>query len=148
MIARARFVLEAIAAGLVTGLILVTCVDVVGRYVFNNPLTGAYEITQVLLGALVFVAMPLTTGKGGHVEVDLLMPLLPTAVRRALGQIGGVVAALVMGYFAWRLAILAEDQFHTQLATSGLGIKLWYFGVIGIVSFAASAVVALLRRPE
>ncbi|OOY04613.1 TRAP transporter small permease [Thioclava sp. F28-4] len=148
MIARARFVLEAIAAGLVTGLILVTCVDVVGRYLFNNPLTGAYEITQVLLGALVFVAMPLTTGKGGHVEVDLLMPLLPTAVRRALGRIGGVVAALVMGYFAWRLAILAEDQFHTQLATSGLGIKLWYFGVIGIVSFAASAVVALLRRPE
>ncbi|OOY19438.1 hypothetical protein BMI86_16740 [Thioclava sp. DLFJ5-1] len=148
MIARARFVLEAIAAGLVTGLILVTCVDVVGRYLFNNPLTGAYEITQVLLGALVFVAMPLTTGKGGHVEVDLLMPLLPTAVRRALGRIGGVVAALVMGYFAWRLAILAEDQFHTQLATSGLGIKLWYFGVIGIVSFVASAVVALLRRPE
>ncbi|PFG64808.1 TRAP-type C4-dicarboxylate transport system permease small subunit [Thioclava sp. ES.031] len=148
MIARARFVLEAIAAGLVTGLILVTCVDVVGRYLFNNPLTGAYEITQVLLGALVFVAMPLTTGKGGHVEVDLLMPLLPTAVRRALGRTGGVVAALVMGYFAWRLVILAEDQFHTQLATSGLGIKLWYFGVIGIVSFAASAVVALLRRPE
>jgi len=148
MIARARFVLEAIAAGLVTGLILVTCIDVIGRYAFNNPLTGAYEITQVLLGALVFVAMPLTTGKGGHVEVDLLVPLLPAAVRRALARVGGAVAALVMAYFAWRLVILTQDQFHTQLATSGLGIKLWYLGVIGSLSFAVSAVVAILRRPE
>ncbi|KEO51424.1 TRAP transporter small permease [Thioclava indica] len=148
MIARVRFILEAIAAGLVTGLILVTCIDVIGRYAFNNPLTGAYEITQVLLGALVFVAMPLTTGKGGHVEVDLLVPLLPAVVRRALARIGGAVAALVMAYFAWRLVILTQDQFHTQLATSGLGIKLWYLGVIGSLSFAVSAVVAILRRPE
>ena len=148
MIARVRFILEAIAAGLVTGLILVTCIDVIGRYAFNNPLTGAYEITQVLLGALVFVAMPLTTGKGGHVEVDLLVPLLPAAVRRALARIGGAVAALVMAYFSWRLVILTQDQFHTQLATSGLGIKLWYLGVIGSLSFAVSAVVAILRRPE
>ena len=148
MIARVRFILEAIAAGLVTGLILVTCIDVIGRYAFNNPLTGAYEITQVLLGALVFVAMPLTTGKGGHVEVDLLVPLLPAVVQRALARIGGAVAALVMAYFAWRLVILTQDQFHTQLATSGLGIKLWYLGVIGSLSFAVSAVVAILRRPE
>lgn len=148
MIARGRFVLEAIAAGLVTGLILVTCFDVVGRYLFNNPLTGAYEITQVLLGALVFVAMPLTTGKGGHVEVDLLMPILPPVLRRMLGRIGSAIAALVMLYFAWRLVILTQDQFHTQLATSGLGIKLWYFGVIGVLSFAVSALVAMLRRPE
>ncbi|KEP71724.1 C4-dicarboxylate ABC transporter permease [Thioclava dalianensis] len=148
MIARARFVLEAIAAGLVTGLILVTCTDVIGRYLLNNPLTGAYEITQVLLGALVFVAMPLTTARGGHVEVDLLVPLLPKVMQRALARIGGAIAALVMAYFAWRLISLTQDQFHTQIATSGLGIRLWYLGAIGVLSFAVSAVVALLRRPE
>ena len=51
MIERARLALNVAAAFLMTGLVLVTCIDVVGRYLFNNPLGGAFELTQVLLGA-------------------------------------------------------------------------------------------------
>jgi len=148
MIRKGRIALEALAAGLVTGLILVTCVDVVGRYLFNHPFAGAYELTQVLLGALVFVALPLTTGKGGHVEVDLLVPILPRHVNIMLARLGGAVAALTFVYFTYRLVILTHDQFTTKLATTGLGMQLWYLAAVGVVSCAISAVVALLRRPE
>ena len=41
------------AALLLFSLILVTCVDVVGRYFFSAPLSGAFEITEILLAALV-----------------------------------------------------------------------------------------------
>lgn len=148
MIRKGRLALEAIAAGLVTGLILVTCIDVVGRYMFNSPLSGAYEMVQCLLGALVFVALPLTTAKGGHVEVDLLLPLLPEQVNRVLGRLAGAISALVLLYFAYRLALLASDQFHTKLATSALGFQLWYLAAVGTASCAVSAAIALLRRTE
>jgi TRAP-type transport system small permease protein len=147
MIARARFALEIAAAVLVAGLVLVTCVDVVGRYLFNNPLSGAFEMTQVLLGALVFVALPLTTSKGGHVEVDLFLPLLPRTVANGLARFGGGVMAAVLLYFAFRLVLLTEDQFAAGSRTSALGIPMWGLGVIGVASCLLSALIAVMRRP-
>jgi TRAP-type transport system small permease protein len=147
MIARARFALEITAAVLVAGLVLVTCADVVGRYLFNNPLSGAFEMTQVLLGALVFVALPLTTAKGGHVEVDLFLPLFPRQVAVALGRFGGMVMAAALLYFAFRLVILTQDQIASGARTAALGLPMWGLGVIGVASCLLSAVIAVMRRP-
>lgn len=143
-----RLLLEGLCAGLVAGLILVTCVDVAGRYLFNKPLAGAYELTQILLGALIFAALPLTTGKGGHVEVDLLMHLMPAPARRVLGVIGAALTSLVLAFFAWRLIWLVGDLRVTRLSTPGLFIPLWYLAAIGVVSCIISAIVALQRRAE
>lgn len=147
MIARARFALNAAAAVLMAGLVLVTCIDVVGRYLFDSPLGGAFELTQVLLGALVFVALPLTTAAGAHVEVDLLVPLLPQAMMRVLGWLGGIVTAAVLLYFAFRLIILTQDHLAVGTRTAALGLPMWVLGVIGVASCCISAVIAMARRP-
>nr|WP_321443732.1 TRAP transporter small permease [uncultured Cohaesibacter sp.] len=146
MIGKAKLFLEGIAALLVTGLVLVTCVDVVGRYAFNAPLSGAFELTQVCLAALVFVALPLTTLHGGHVEVDLLLPFLPYKLRHALGRFGGAVMGLIFVYFAFRLAIMAQDQFAAGTRTAGLGISYWWLASLGGLSCFASGLLAIFRR--
>lgn len=148
MIARARQALNGAAACLMTGLVLVTCVDVVGRYLFNNPLGGAFELTQVMLGALVFAALPLTTGAGAHVEVDLLVPLLPDRLAAILGRIGGRVTAAVLLYFAFRLAILTEDHLVDGTQTASLGLPMWVLGATGVASCIISAAVAAVRKPK
>ncbi|WP_210191307.1 TRAP transporter small permease [Rhizobium sullae] len=129
------------------GLVLVTCIDVVGRYLFDSPLGGAFELTQVLLGALVFVALPLTTAAGAHVEVDLLVPLLPQAMVRVLGWLGGIVTAAVLLYFAFRLIILTQGHLAVGTRTAALGLPMWVLGVIGVASCCISAVIAMARRP-
>jgi TRAP-type C4-dicarboxylate transport system permease small subunit len=146
MIRRARRALELISALLVTGLVLVTVVDVVGRYLFNAPLAGAFEITQLLLGALVFAALPLTTAKGAHIEVDLLLPLLPGGVSHGLARFAGVVTAFVFVFFAWRLALLTKDHLAAGTRTSGLGLPLWGLGVTGVASTLVCAAIAARRR--
>lgn len=148
MRARAGLALELLAALMVTGLVLVTCLDVVGRYLFDSPLGGAFELIEVLLAALVFAALPITTWKGGHVEVDLLLPLLPRGAARALGRLGGAVVAAVLLFFAFRLVLLTEDLLAAGTRTAGLGLALWSLGVLGTLSCIASAVLALVRRPE
>lgn len=147
MIGRARLALNVAAAVLMTSLVLVTCIDVIGRYLFNNPLGGAFELTQVLLSALIFAALPLTTGTGAHVEVDLLVPLLPRQVARALGRLGGLVTAAVLLYFAFRLVILTEDYFAVGTRTAALGLPMWVLGAMGAASCSVSAVIAAVRRP-
>ena len=92
--------LAAIAALLIALMIGVTCIDVIGRYLLDRPFGGAYELTQILLAAQVFVALPLTTADGGHVEVDLALHLFPRRVQVLMGRFAGYVSALALAYFA------------------------------------------------
>src|SRR4029077_1450758 len=69
--------LGVIAAVLLFGLMVLTCVDVVGRYFLNRPVYGAFEITEMLLAALIFLGLPLVTLRNEHVNVDVLDPITP-----------------------------------------------------------------------
>ncbi|MDO5528933.1 MAG: TRAP transporter small permease [Paracoccus sp. (in: a-proteobacteria)] len=140
--------LASIAALLILLMIVVTCVDVVGRYIFNRPFAGAFELTQLLLGALVFTALPLTGADGGHVEVDLALHLLPPPVQRLLGRIAGVIAGVALAYFAWRLTKIGIQQLGTGQRTSSLAIPMAPLAFLAAASCAVSAVISVLRRPE
>lgn len=92
-------VLAACAALMLAMLVGVTVVDVVGRYLLNAPMAAAYELTQIALAALVFIALPMTTADDGHVEVDLVMHVLPPRVAAWLGWLAGLGQRLRAGLF-------------------------------------------------
>lgn len=54
----------------------VTFVDVVARYVFNRPLRGAFEVTELLLVVLIFGGLPLVSHADEHVTMDFIDKLL------------------------------------------------------------------------
>ena len=50
--------------GYVAGILLfclmtLTCIDVIGRYFFNTPVTGGFELTEMMLAALIFFGLSL-----------------------------------------------------------------------------------------
>ena len=49
-----------------------TVVDVVSRDAFNISITGLFEVTEVLMGILVFAGVPIITARDGHVAVTLM----------------------------------------------------------------------------
>ena len=53
-------------------LMVMTCIDVIGRYFFNSPLDGATELTQLMMGLIVFAILPTVCYREEHVSVDLL----------------------------------------------------------------------------
>lgn len=138
--------LAAVAALMIALLIAVTCIDVIGRYALNRPFGGAYELTQMLLAALVFVALPLTSADGGHVEVDLALHLFPRPVQRLLGRLAGLISALVLAYFAWRLILIGIAQIHEGTRSASLAVPMAPLAFLGAASCAASAVAMILRR--
>jgi TRAP-type transport system small permease protein len=138
-------VLQAASVVLISALVLVTVADVIGRYALNAPLPGAFELTQVLLGALVFAALPLTTLRGEHVEVDLMAHVLPQRVQTALGIFAGFVSGIVLLAFAGRLWIVAAEQMAVGSRTASLGIPTVLIAVLGVASCAASAAIAVLK---
>ncbi len=65
------------AALVLFGLMALTCADVVGRYFLGMPISGAFEMTEMLLASLIFAGLPLVTLRNDHITVDLLDPVVP-----------------------------------------------------------------------
>lgn len=126
-------------------LVLVTCVDVVGRYFFSAPLNGAFEITEILLAALVFAALPLTTDRKEHIEVDLLNVILPNVVKQYLSAFAGLFSAALLATLSWRLALHAMQAATDGSMTNALSIPLAPFGYLAAFSCFVSALIAFLR---
>ena len=64
-------VLGFVAAAVLFAMMTLTFVDVFGRKFFTKPIYGAYEITEFLMGMLIFSALPLVTARQGHVTIDV-----------------------------------------------------------------------------
>jgi TRAP-type C4-dicarboxylate transport system permease small subunit len=117
------FTLLGICAGvLAAAMMLVTTVDVGGRFFFNRPLHGAFEATEVMMGLLVFLALPLTTRRREHITVTMFDHLLPEWVKRGAGLVFGLVCAAVCGLLAWRLGLYGERLLRVGEVTLELGI--------------------------
>ncbi|MFC3529364.1 TRAP transporter small permease [Paracoccus mangrovi] len=140
--------LAVVAALLIALMIGVTCIDVFGRYLLNRPFGGAYELTQMLLAALVFVALPLTTADGGHVEVDLALHMFSRRVQVLMGRLAGLVSAAALAYFAWRLAVIGLDQWHEGTRSASLMLPMAPLAFLAAISCAVSSLILILPRDE
>ncbi len=68
--------LQLFTAFILFALMVITVLDVVGRYVLNAPLVGAFELTKLSMGLLVFSALPLVTARERHIVVGMFEPIL------------------------------------------------------------------------
>src|SRR5690242_8311500 len=87
---------------------VLTFADVVARYLFNRPIRGGFEITEMLLLVLIFAGLPLVSHADEHVTMDFIDRLLPP---RALGAMVRFVHGIVAGLFAflsWQVFLKAE----------------------------------------
>ncbi|MGO3741685.1 TRAP transporter small permease [Kerstersia sp.] len=101
--------LNAIAAILLTAMMLLTVIDVGGRYFFNRPVLGSFEITEIMLAGLVFCTLPLVTLAHEHISVDLFENALPARLRRLRNALVQCLCAVAMLFVAWRLVPKAMD---------------------------------------
>ncbi len=136
--------LAVLLAAVPLAMVAVTVADVVGRR-FDRPLPGAIEIIELLMGLLVFGALPGVTAERGHVTVGLFDGALGAAARRVRDRLVALLSAAVLAVIAWRLVAKTVEL-------AGFGDRSTYLGVplapmAGFMALmAAWAVVELLRQ--
>ena len=104
---RADAVLGIAASALLFAMMCLTFVDVVARYLFNSPIRGGFEMTELTLLVLIFAGLPLVSHGDEHVTMDFIDRMLPP---RALDLLVRVVHALVAAMFfflTWQMLIKA-----------------------------------------
>lgn len=136
--------LGAIAALLLFGMMVLTFVDVMMRYVFNAPIGASFEITELALGLLIFAALPLVSLKDEHVAIDLIDMIVPAGVIRFMQRVVNLIVAICLGVLAWRLWDTAARfaSYGDTTATAQIPIAPFYY-VMAVLSVVTALVVLI-----
>jgi len=140
-----ELLLSAASGALLLALTLVTCIDVVARYWFNAPLSGAYELTEIFLASLVFLALPVTTSRGEHVEVDLMDMVAGGRITRAVQPLAGLLVALVLAVFSWRLVLHGQRLAQDGAVSDSLSLPLAPVALLAAAACGLACLAAVLR---
>lgn len=95
------------ASAILMAMMCLTFVDVVARYVFNRPLRGGFELTELLLLVLIFAGLPLVSHADEHVTMDFIDRVLTARARAWLNRIVHLIVAALMFFMTWQVTIKA-----------------------------------------
>jgi TRAP-type C4-dicarboxylate transport system permease small subunit len=117
--------LEAVISLCLLAMVAVTVIDVAGRYFFNAPLSGGYEMSELLMGLTVFAALPLASRAESHLAIGLLTDRLTGNARRWHRIVILFISALGLGFIGWRMGVQAMIVKGSMASTGSLQIPLW-----------------------
>jgi len=133
-------ILSYAAAGVLLCMMLLTTVDVGGRYLFKTPITGVFELTEFMMVCVVFLALAFTQSRKGHIEVDLIVRRFPKTVQRAVSVVNNLFTFLILTLIAWKSFERALEVLRLEEVSGTLSIPVYPF--VFVVSLGA-AVMAL-----
>lgn len=139
------------SAALLFAMMVLTFVDVVGRYVFSAPIFGAAEMIQFLLAMTIFAGLGLVNAYDEHIAVELLEGPLQAMMPKLRPFLIQLFSLIGMAVIAWQLAVFAEESAVNNRITVVLEWPLAYLAAI-IASLSALSLVAqilgLIDRPK
>lgn len=127
---------------LLTLTLLITA-DVFMRYVLNDPIFGAQDISILFLISIVALSIPYTARKGLHIFLELLTPILKPVGNRIADIIMRFSSAGVLGVMVWRLIHSGAEasDFGEQTQLLKLSFEPFYYILaVGFTLYAINLV--------
>ena len=133
------------AAVLLFCLMMLTTADVIGRYVFNWPIRGAFELTELLLLTLIFAGLPLASRADEHVTLDFIDMLLGNSGRLLLRRFVDLFCGLLFLGLAYRVWIKADKIAGYGDTTEVLRVPVGPFVYFMAIMVAVTGIVHLTK---
>lgn len=122
-------ILNALAGGSFIIMTLLTCWQVITRYIFKNPSSWSEELVSYLFAWMALLGASLVVGERGHMNIPLLVEKSGPSMRKMLcifaELIAAVFAAVILVYGGMQITNLAMGQM-----TSSLGVTVGVFYVV------------------
>lgn len=110
--------------------------DVTGRYIFNKPILGAFELTEFMVLVLIFSYLGYAQAKKSHVSVDLFMMFFPKKLKVYIEIFNHVSCLAIMILIAWMGFEKALEMMETGESSPNLALPSYpfvFFLVVGCV---------------
>lgn len=113
------------------------------RYLFDQGISWAYELPQLLFPWAVAAGMVLASTLKGNISIDSLVNALPTSAQRiVLIMINLIVGATCVGVLHYAMPVIKASK-YTKLAETGLSQIYGYSSLV--FAFSLIATISLLN---
>lgn len=121
-----------------------TTLDVFLRFLFNSPIAGTVELTELMLVVVALFGMAYVGIKKGHVRVELIISRLSPRVQAFINAIISIVSSILFFLITWQSAVHAKAIAVRNLTTTVLYIPIPPFVLVVAFGSALFALVFLI----
>lgn len=121
--------LNVLAGGSFLVMVVLTCWQVLTRYVLNNPSSWSEELVSYMFAWMSLLGASLVTSERGHMNIPILIEKTSPAMQKIFLCLAEVIAflfsAVILAYGGFQIANLAMGQM-----TSSLGVPIGIFYIV------------------
>ena len=125
-------ILKIIGAVAITCMMLLTVVDVIGRF-FKYPIFGSVELVGFLATVIVAAALPYTYKVEGHVGVEIRVRLLSKKTQLIIDIFTRTLSFVLFCLVTWQMFLYAKDIHDTGEVSMNLEFPIYY--IIYLLAF-------------
>ncbi len=145
----------AVLAGIALFIMMIlTFVDVVGRYGFNKSIFGTSEMIEVLMVVVIFAGVAFVTASDKHIKVDIFAPVIERYAPNLQRWIVHIFSLVIYAGLTYELGRHMLESLHSGKRTAVLDFPQWVmpgaavlFSLTGVLLFGA-AILATRGRLE
>lgn len=107
-------------------LMLLVCLDTFLRYIFNNPISGVFEVSCILLMVVVFFPVSRLQAHKKHIVVSVVYSLLPAKTQKVISVVTSILAFAIFFAMTWKGGEFAWQAIQMKEYTPGIvEVPLW-----------------------
>ncbi|HHU76243.1 MAG TPA: TRAP transporter small permease [Firmicutes bacterium] len=112
-------------------LMILTAVDVTGRFFFSKPFRGTFELTELALVLIVLFALGHALLEGRHISIDTVVNRLSAGSRAKVETFVYFVSAIVFALVVWEMCRHANNLKVAGAVTGVLSLPIYVFVLLG-----------------
>ena len=124
---------------------LLTTASVLARAVWNQPIPGDVEITQMTVALAISLCIPFCQAQKANIWVDFFTQSLKPNRLRHLEALGSLSLAVVYALLAWRTSSGAIAVKEAGETTMIIALPMWWAYACLAPGLALAALIALLQ---
>ncbi|WP_018699820.1 TRAP transporter small permease [Amorphus coralli] len=145
MLGRAIDTVERISAAFLAVVTALVFVSVILRYIFAWGLPDANDVTENLLGIVIFWGIAIASYRDEHITVDLLWTPLSARGKRIVDVFATIFAAVCLAYFCWAMLEKVSDTRDAGVTTIDLGFPIWPYHLVAWTGILAATCLTVLK---
>lgn len=126
-------------------IMLIITFDVLGRNIFNKPLKGTYEMTELGAALLVFFALAITHRVGDHITIDFVVDKFSEKAKNIVNGIIEIVIAIILVIMSTQLFDNGLRMMERNSQTTDLAIPVYPFIFIITITLIVFALTAIFK---
>jgi len=124
-VTRIARVLANISVALLAIMLFLGVADVLGRYIFNRPVTGTLEVFEILLPGIVMLSVAYTQLNKAHIRVELLFNRLSPRLQAAISFATSLWLTILFVLVAWQGTLIAISLWRQHRLISIIGVPVF-----------------------